>query len=149
MCLYKPFFFFFQMEISFNDKFLITCSLDGVICIWRLLNTEGKAIKLDKEFKPSSEILISRQDLQDRINMIKDLQLRMHELQTEHAYQMRQNDVVHNLRMKDVHEGYCSAIEELKEKNEVIPTISMISLSTTVHNVLCLATRSGPCTRDQ
>lgn len=42
----------------------------------------------------------------------------MHELETEFAYQMRQNDVVHNLRMKDVHQGYCSAIEELKEKNE-------------------------------
>lgn len=107
------------MVISNDDKWLITCSTDGVICIWRLLNTEGKAKALDKEFKPTTEILISREDLQDKLNQIKDLQVRMRELQTEHAYQMRQNDVVHDLRMKDIHEGYCSAIEELKEKNEV------------------------------
>lgn len=43
----------------------------------------------------------------------------MHELQTEHAYQMRQNDALHNSLLKEVHEGYCGAIEELKEKNEV------------------------------
>lgn len=109
----------FQMAISCDDKFLITCSDDGIICIWRLLNIEGKTIQLDKDFKQSSEILISKHDLEERIALIKNLQVRMHELQTEHAYQMRQNDIVNSLRMKDIHEGYCSAIEELKEKNEV------------------------------
>lgn len=107
------------MEMSCDDKYLITCSVAGVICIWRLVNIEGKAIKMNKDFRHAAEILISRQDLQERIMQIKDLKLRMHELQTEHAYQMRQNDVVHNLRLKDVHEGYFNAIEELKEKNEV------------------------------
>lgn len=107
------------MQISCDDKYVITCSVTGVVCIWRLVNTEGKAIKLNKDFHHTSEILISRQDLHDKIVQIKDLKLRMHELQTEHAYQMRQNDVVHNLRLKDVHEGYFNAIEELKEKNEV------------------------------
>lgn len=84
------------------------------------MNTEGKGIKLSKDFHHTSEILISRQDLYDKIMEIRDLKLRMHELQTEHSYQMRQNDVVHNLRMKDIHEGYFNAIEELKEKNEVM-----------------------------
>lgn len=73
---------------------------------------------MDKEFAVAREILISREVLEDKLNQIRDLHLRMHELETEFAYQMRQNDVVHNLRMKDVHQGYCSAIEELKEKNE-------------------------------
>lgn len=44
----------------------------------------------------------------------------MKELETEHSYQMRQNDAVHTLKMKDIHAGYCSAIEELKIKNEVL-----------------------------
>lgn len=108
------------MHISCDDKYLITCCMSGVICIWKLVNTEGKAIKLSKDFSHTTEILISKDDLHDKIVQIQDLKLRMHELQTEHAYQMRQNDVVHNLRLKDVHEGYFNAIEELKEKNEVM-----------------------------
>ncbi|KAK9883072.1 hypothetical protein WA026_001275 [Henosepilachna vigintioctopunctata] len=107
-----------NMLISSNDRFLLTGAADGSICFWRILNTDGKAIKIDKEFDVAREILISREVLEDKLNQIKDLHLRMHELETEFAYQMRQNDVVHNLRMKDVHQGYCSAIEELKEKNE-------------------------------
>ncbi|XP_044759161.1 cilia- and flagella-associated protein 57 [Coccinella septempunctata] len=107
-----------NMLISANDKFILTGAEDGSICFWRILNTDGKAIKMDKEFAVAREILISREVLEDKLNQIRDLHLRMHELETEFAYQMRQNDVVHNLRMKDVHQGYCSAIEELKEKNE-------------------------------
>lgn len=106
------------MRISYDDKYLITCSDDGCIVVWKLFNIEGKAIKLDKEFKPSQEILISKEDLLQKINAIKDLQTRMHELETEHAYQMRQNDALHAAMLKEVHEGYCGAIEELKEKNE-------------------------------
>lgn len=119
------------MQISYDDKYLITCAVSGVICIWRLVNTEGKAIKLNKDFRHTSEILISRQDLQLKLNQINDLKLRMHELQTEHAYQMRQNDVVHNLRLKDVHEGYFNAIEELKEKNEVLTLENHFDLNNT------------------
>lgn len=84
-----------------------------------MLNVEGKAIKIDKEFKTSTETLISRENLEEKVQKIKDLTVRMHELQTEHAYQMRQNDATHNAMLKEVHEGYCNAIEELKEKNEV------------------------------
>lgn len=98
---------------------MVTCGYDGTIVLWKLLNIEGKAVKLDKEFVPSTEILISRSDLEEKLSVIKDLQLRMHELETEHAYQMRQSEALHNATIKDIHEGYCTAIEELKEKNEV------------------------------
>lgn len=50
---------------------------------------------------------------------INNLHLRLKELETEHSYQMRQNDALHSLKMKDIHSEYCHAIEELKIKNEV------------------------------
>lgn len=108
----------FQMLVSYDDKYLFTGSIDGSICIWKLLNTEGKAIKIDKDFQPSTNILISRQILEERIVQTNNLQIRLRELESEYAYQLRQNDVVNNLRMKEVHSGYCQAIEELKEKNQ-------------------------------
>lgn len=47
----------------------------------------------------------------------------MSELETEHSYQLRQAEATQAEKLKEVHEGYCAAIEELKEKNEV-PTYS-------------------------
>lgn len=45
----------------------------------------------------------------------------MSELETEHTYQLRQAEATQAEKLKEVHEGYCAAIEELKEKNEVSP----------------------------
>lgn len=47
------------------------------------------------------------------------LSTRMSELETEHSYQLRQAEATQAEKLKEVHEGYCAAIEELKEKNEV------------------------------
>ncbi|CAH1154655.1 unnamed protein product [Phaedon cochleariae] len=105
-----------KMCLSSDDRYLITGTADGCICFWKLLNIDDKAIQFDHA--SSNEILISRQILEDKIDQIKNLQLRMKELETEHSYQMRQNDALHSLKMKDIHAGYCNAIEELKLKNE-------------------------------
>lgn len=43
----------------------------------------------------------------------------MSELETEHTYQLRQAEATQAEKLKEVHEGYCAAIEELKDKNEV------------------------------
>lgn len=83
------------------------------------MSVEGKAIQMDKDFIPSTDILITRLDLEEKLETIRDLQLRMHELLTEHSYQMRNMEVLHAMKLKEVHEGYCLAIEDLKEKNEV------------------------------
>lgn len=106
------------MVISADDRYIITGGIDGSLCFWKLLNIDDKAIKYDHS--SSNEILISRQILEDKMDQINNLSLRMKELETEHSYQMRQNDALHSLKMKDIHAGYCNAIEELKIKNEVI-----------------------------
>lgn len=48
--------------------------------------------------------------------MINDLMIRMRELETEHAYKTRQMEGQHNDQMREVHQGYCAAIQELKDK---------------------------------
>nr|CAD7587153.1 unnamed protein product [Timema genevievae] len=125
-----------KMRLTHDDQTLITCSEDGTVCLWKLSFTEGRAIKMDKDFAHASEILIGKEDLEDKNHTIKDLTQRMHELHTEHSYQTRQNEVVHTDKLKEVHASYCQAriyllsmllfrkftlaIEELKEKNEQI-----------------------------
>lgn len=50
----------------------------------------------------------------------------MREIENEHAYQMRQGDAFHSEKMREVHRGYCDAIEELKEKNEVCIIVKVL-----------------------
>lgn len=108
------------MLISFDDKYLLTSADDSTLAFWKLINTMGKTIKMDKDFKMSEEILIPYYDLSDKIISIRDLTMRLNELDTEHSYQMRQTEASHNAKIKDIHEAYCIAIEELKDKNTVI-----------------------------
>ncbi|CAH2006904.1 unnamed protein product [Acanthoscelides obtectus] len=105
-----------KMVLSSDDRYMITGTVDGYLCFWKLLNIEDKAIKLD--LVAANEILISKHVLEEKMETIKNLSLRMKELETEHSYQVRQNEAVHALKMKDIHAGYCNAIEELKLKNE-------------------------------
>jgi hypothetical protein len=74
---------------------------------------------MDSEFQPSTDVLISKADLLDKIQLIKDLSVRMQELETEQAYKMQKSDLMHAQKVKELLEGSCRAIEELKEKNEV------------------------------
>ncbi|XP_030754252.1 cilia- and flagella-associated protein 57 isoform X2 [Sitophilus oryzae] len=106
------------MCMTYDDRFVISGATDGSLCFWKVQNAEDKAVKLDKEISTSQEILISREILEDKMGQIKNLQLRLKELETEHSYQMRQNDALHSLKMRDIHSEYCHAIEELKIKNE-------------------------------
>ncbi|CAH0727322.1 unnamed protein product, partial [Brenthis ino] len=106
------------IALSYDDQTLVSVAEDSSICLWRLTNADGRAIALDKDFAYSKEILISKKDLQEKINNINLLSTRMSELETEHTYQLRQAEAAQAEKLKEVHEGYCAAIEELKEKNE-------------------------------
>ncbi|KAJ8923117.1 hypothetical protein NQ315_001670 [Exocentrus adspersus] len=107
-----------KMCLSLDDRYLISATDGGHICFWKLMNIEDKSVPFDADVKSSSEILISRQILEDKMDTIKNLQLRMRELETEHSFQMRQNDALYSSKIKDIHSEYCTAIEELKSKNE-------------------------------
>ncbi|CAL7949933.1 unnamed protein product [Xylocopa violacea] len=104
-----------KIALSYNEQFLISAGIDGSLFIWRLNYPEAKG-KVGKELKYTNEVLISRRDLEEKIQTILDLNVRMRELETEHAYKMRQVEVIHNDKVRDIHQGYLQAIEELRDK---------------------------------
>lgn len=75
-------------------------------------------MKIGRDLPYTNEVLIGKEDLKDKISTIKGLTVRIRELETEHAYKLRQIDVQHNDKLRDVHQGYCEAIKELREKIE-------------------------------
>lgn len=56
--------------LAYDDQVLVSVAEDASICLWRLTNADGRAIALDKDFAYSKEILISKKDLQEKINSI-------------------------------------------------------------------------------
>lgn len=63
-----------------------------------------------------NQVLISRGDLGEKVQTIVDLNTRIKELESEHAYNMRQTINQNNDKVRDLHLSYCEAIEELRSK---------------------------------
>lgn len=85
------------------------------MCIWKLFYPEGR---IRKDLPYTNEVLIGKEDLENKIQTIRNLTVRMKEMETEHAYKLRQVDIQHNDKLREVHQGYCEAITELRDKNE-------------------------------
>ncbi|KAG7203025.1 hypothetical protein KM043_010150 [Ampulex compressa] len=107
-----------KMALTYNEQYLISTAMDGSLCIWKLYYPEGKVAKVGKDVMYTNEVLISKGDLEEKIHAIKDLTARIKELETEHSYKIRQTEVLHNDKLREVHQGYCEAIEELRNKIE-------------------------------
>lgn len=58
------------IALSYDDQTIISVAEDASICLWRLTNADGRAIALDKDFAYAKEILISKKDLQEKLNSI-------------------------------------------------------------------------------
>ncbi|XP_012224330.2 cilia- and flagella-associated protein 57 [Linepithema humile] len=106
-----------MIALSYNENCLVSAAKDGSLCIWKIYYAEGKVMKI-RDLPYTNEVLIGKGDLEDKIQTIRNLTVRMKELETEHAYKLRQIDVQHNDKLREVHQGYCEAITELRDKNE-------------------------------
>ncbi|XP_039276040.1 cilia- and flagella-associated protein 57 [Nilaparvata lugens] len=118
-----------KMKLTYDDKMLITTSTDGTMCLWKVTAVEGKTINMDPNFTFSNEILISKDDLQDKIRAIKDQTLRIKQLDTEHAYQTRQMQTAHKDEVDELQSAYLTTIEQLKDKNQDMETEHTIEIN--------------------
>ncbi|XP_054279032.1 cilia- and flagella-associated protein 57-like [Macrosteles quadrilineatus] len=107
-----------MIKLSYDDLNLISCSNDGTMCIWKLINTDRKCIKMDPDFSYSKEILINKEDLGEKIQQIKYLENLVKSLETDHAYQIKEMETEHSNKVQELHNGYCAAIQNLKDKNQ-------------------------------
>jgi hypothetical protein len=104
------------MSLSYDERFLITTGLDSTICFWKISYIDGTISALYGNFLYLDQILISRNDLGNKVQNIKDLQSRLKELEAEHEYKTRQKTLQHNDKLLEIHQSYCEAIEELRDK---------------------------------
>ncbi|KAJ1523827.1 hypothetical protein ONE63_010385 [Megalurothrips usitatus] len=120
-----------HMRLTYDDKVLLSIAKDGSVCIWNLTNTEGKTVEMDKDFSHSQEILISRNELEEKILTIKDQQVRLNELETEHSYNTRKMESEYQDKMKELNDSYRAVVEELKAKNENLEADHVLEMNKT------------------
>ena len=59
-----------KMKITYDDQFLVTVSEDSCVMIWKIQDKEGRGLKRDKEVGYAEEILITKSDLEEKVNNI-------------------------------------------------------------------------------
>ena len=107
--------YIFQIALTYDEHALVTGGADGSLCFWKVVYTDGKTPG-PRDLLYLEQILIGRDDLADKVQSIKDLNSRVRELESEHAYKTRHTMLQHNDQLREIHEGYCEAIEQLHDK---------------------------------
>ena len=55
------------MRMSFDDQYLFTVSEDACLFIFKAIDKEGRGLKRDKEVGYAEEILITKSDLEEKV----------------------------------------------------------------------------------
>ncbi|KAH8348773.1 hypothetical protein KR084_010987, partial [Drosophila pseudotakahashii] len=109
-----------KLRFSYDGSLLFAISSKGTLAIWAMDNIEGKVAYMDQDLMRSQEVLIPRSQLNDKIEQIANLELRLKQQAEEFQYQLSQNEIFDGQQLQEVHRSYCSALEELKELNNEI-----------------------------
>jgi hypothetical protein len=110
-----------RMLKSHDDQFLFTASDDGSLFIFQV-EVVGDTAQVRKDFDVAyaEEVLVSRSDLEAKINSLKDLKTRVDEQKMEHEYQLRVKDMGYHDKMMAVSEKYGKELEDLKAQNSIL-----------------------------
>jgi hypothetical protein len=119
-----------RLCMTYDDKMLISVGEDGTLVFWTITNAENRVAEVtDTEMGKCEDILISRQELNSKVDQIALLEMRINEQIAEFQYQKQQGDSFHSEQMRDVHEKYCSALEDLKKQNETLQALHVDQLN--------------------
>ncbi|MCJ8731889.1 hypothetical protein PDJAM_G00204930 [Pangasius djambal] len=109
-----------KMVITFDDQYLLSASEDGCLFIWKITEQEGRGLKRDKEMSYAEEILITKSDLEEKNQIMLELNTRVEELKMENEYQLRLKDMNYNEKIKELTEKFSQQIESLTTQNQVL-----------------------------
>lgn len=105
------------MRLTINDSTLITCSVDGSICIWYVKNAKGKITHATAKF--SDDILVSSNYLKEKVDTISILNLRLIELERKSENDIVQLEKSHKRQLREIKNQHFMKMELLKKKENV------------------------------
>ncbi|KAJ3408017.1 Cilia- and flagella-associated protein 57 [Chytriomyces hyalinus] len=109
-----------KFRISSDDQYLFSCSEDGSVFMFKMMDRNDRGMKKEKTMVFSDEILITKSDLEEKTILMSELQRSLEELKLEHEYQLRLKDMNFNEKLKELTEKYSQEIEALKISTSVL-----------------------------
>ena len=109
-----------KLCVTYDDMMLISVAADGTLVFWTIENAEHKAAPVDPDLMICEDVLISRRELIGKNQQINLLTLRIAEQVAEFLYQKKQGDNFHSEEIREIHEKYCKAIEDLKVNSLIL-----------------------------
>ncbi|XP_060897415.1 cilia- and flagella-associated protein 57 [Labrus mixtus] len=102
-----------KMVITFDEQFLLSASEDGCLLMWKIIDKEGRGLKSNRQMIHTEEVLVTRSDLEEKIQNMLELRMRLEELQMENEYQLRLKDINYNEKIKELSDKFSLQIESL------------------------------------
>ncbi|KAL6588697.1 WD40 repeat-like protein [Neocallimastix sp. 'constans'] len=104
-----------SLQVSCDDRFLISTGEDGNIFIFQISEKEDKQ-KLNMHY--GNEMLITKAELEEKLSKIVELKTRVEELKLEKDYQLRNNDVDFNKDKNTIIKEHKGKLEYLNNENK-------------------------------
>ena len=119
-----------RLCMTYDDKMLISVGDDGTLVFWTITNVENRVCEeIDPQMGKCEDVLISRRELTSKVDQIALLEMRINEQIAEFQYQKQQGESSHSEDMRNIHDTYCKALEDLKRQNENLQAIHVDQLN--------------------
>ncbi|XP_060845642.1 cilia- and flagella-associated protein 57-like [Rhopalosiphum padi] len=103
-----------KMRLTINNSTLITCSVDGSICIWNVQNSKGKIMHATA--KILDDILVSSNYLKNKFETVSILKLRLIELEKKSENDIVQLEKSHERQLREIKTQHFMKMELVKQK---------------------------------
>ncbi|KAF0306764.1 Cilia- and flagella-associated protein 57 [Amphibalanus amphitrite] len=109
-----------KMVVLADDTQMFTCSSDGTLALWSIADPEGRLSKRERTVPYSEEILVSKAELDEKIQLINELNTRVSELRLENEYQLRLKDMTYGDKIRQLTERAEQDIQTLNGNIEAL-----------------------------
>ncbi|KAI6655110.1 WD repeat-containing protein 65-like [Oopsacas minuta] len=114
-----------RIKITYDDQYLITTGEDACVFMFKIIDKEGKGLKLEREINYAEEILITKSDLEEKNQLTQELKAKVEELCLDNDYQMRIKEMGYQDKIKGLtdkfindHNALRSQVEKVQKENE-------------------------------
>ncbi|XP_063283718.1 cilia- and flagella-associated protein 57-like [Pelobates fuscus] len=109
-----------RLAVTCDDQYLLSISEDGCLMLWKISDKEGRGLKRDKELAYAEEVLITKSDLEEKNQVMVELETHVKELKMEKEYQLRLKDMNYNEKVKELKEKFIQEMKMLKTTNQIL-----------------------------
>ncbi|TKC38954.1 hypothetical protein EI555_020958 [Monodon monoceros] len=109
-----------KMLLTFDDQFLLSVAEDGCLFTWKVFDKDGPGIKREREVGFAEEVLVTKTDMEEKVQIMLELKTRVEELKMENEYQLRLKDMNYSEKVKELTDKFLQEMESLEMKNQVL-----------------------------